>query len=259
MTLDTLQTLMDELDAYRAAGMVAEFWWRDDDAVEPTVELDRLMAVSKRHAVACGLSVVPAKIGEPLRKTVSGAGNVWVLQHGYAHANHAHAGGDPCELGGHRSQSIVLDELRVGMLRLTQLFKGRFVPVLVPPWGRIAPELLPYLPVMGFRGLSSLYREHRPIPPSDLRVADVHCNILDFSDKPAVRFAGDKECVTELVAHLRAKRTGQADDSEPTGILTHHVVMDDDAWAFVETLFEVTIGHPAVQWRSPAGIWTVSE
>lgn len=257
MTLDTLQILLKELDAYRTNGMVAELWWRDDDAVEPTVELDRLMGISDRHGVACGLSVVPARIGEPLRKSVSGAGNVWVLQHGYAHADHSPNGTEPWELGLHRPKSVVLDELRQGMVRLTQLFKERFVPVLVPPWGRIDSELLPYLPVMGFRGLSSLYREQRPVPPGGLRFADAHCNVLDWSNKPDVRFAGAEKCAQELARHLREKRTGEADDTEPTGMLTHHLAMDAAAWAFVETLFELTVDHPSARWLSPAEIWTL--
>jgi len=255
MTADSINILLRELDAWKDAGKTAEFWWRDDDASEPTVELDRLLRLSDRFAVPCGLATVPARTGEPLRKAVTHAHHIWVLQHGYAHKNHAPSGAGAWELGHHRPKSVVLEELRQGMGKLTQLFKGRFVPALVPPWNRIDPELLSYLPVMGYRGLSASYKKSRPEPPADLRVADAHCDVLYWKDKPHVRFAGTEKCLNLLADHLRDKRTGEADADEPTCLLTHHLAMDTDAWAFVETLFAATTAHPAAAWITPAAIW----
>ena len=256
MTCEYMNTLLRELDAWKAAGMTAEMWWRDDDAAEPTAELDKLINVSNRFGVPCGLATIPAKAGEPLRKTVSGAANIWILQHGYAHINHAPSGGGigAWELGLHRPKSEVLEELRQGMLKLSQLFKSRFVPVLVPPWNRIDPELLFYLPVIGFRGLSTSYHKHRPVPPEDLRMADAHCDVLRWKTKPA-RFAGAEKSIHLLVEHLKDKRQGLADKTEPTCLLTHHLDMDDAAWQFVEDIFSLTSAHPGVTWQSPPAIW----
>ena len=50
--------LIDELDAWNAAGLTATFWWRDDDAVEPNEKLDRLLEVTATVPIA--LSVWPA-------------------------------------------------------------------------------------------------------------------------------------------------------------------------------------------------------
>lgn len=255
MTIDPMKTLLDELDAWKDAGKTAEFWWRDDDAAEPSVELDRLLLLSDRFGAPCGLATVPAKTGEPLRKGLSHASHVWVLQHGYAHKNHAPSGAGAWELGSHRPKSVVLEELRQGMLKLTQLFKARFVPVLVPPWNRMDPELLPYLPVMGFRGLSASYKKGRVRGAAELRVADAHCDVLHWKEKPAVRFSGTEKCLKLLVEHLHDKRVGEADATEPTCLLTHHQVMDAAAWEFVEKLFAATSDHPAAAWISPADIW----
>lgn len=254
MTFDALNILSQELDAWKSAGLTATLWWRDDDATQPCVELDRLIALSDKHGVPCGLAAVPQGAGEPLRKAVSGSGHLWVLQHGYAHINHAPSGSGAWELGLHRPKSAVLEDLRNGMLKLTQLFKERFVPVIVPPWNKIDPELLFYLPVIGYRGLSSSYKKERPEPPSDLRVVDAHCDVLHWEKKVA-RFAGADGCVTDLVEHLKDKRTGQADATEPTGVLTHHLEMDTEAWAFMEEVFALTTAHPAVKWMSPTDIW----
>lgn len=256
MTLDALNPLLAELDAWAKSDMTAELWWRDDDAGEPCVELDQLIRLSNEHGVPCGLASIPTRAGEPLRKVVSGAAHIWILQHGYAHINHASSGNGAWELGLHRPTSVVLDELRDGMLKLSQLFKDRFVPVVVPPWNKMDPELLPYLPVMGFRGASASYKLHRPVPPGDLRVADAHCDVLSWK-KPVkiARFAGMEKCVNYLVSHLQDKRLGKTDETEPTCVLTHHLEMDDAAWGFMDTLFSLTCAHPHVRWLSPAHIW----
>jgi len=254
MTTEALQTLTRELDAWIGLEARATLWWRDDDAARPCVELDRLFKLSNAHAAPCGLSVIPAETGEPLRKDVSGQHHIWVLQHGWAHRNHAEKGQGAWELGAHRPKSEIVEELRQGMRKLSQLFKDHFLPVLVPPWNRLDPDLLPYLPVMGYRGLSASFRHQRPVPPAGLRVADAHCDLLSWKRKPAT-FAGAEKCVERIVAHLRDKRAGAVDPDEPTGVLTHHLAMDDDAWAFMDELLALIKAHPAADWISPADIW----
>ncbi len=256
MPFQELKQLQTELDAWKRAGLTAELWWRDDDAGEPCPALDTLFRISGEHAVPCGLATIPTRAGEPLRKDVSNAPYIWILQHGYAHINHAPRGNGAWELGLHRPTSEVLEELRKGMVKLNQLFKERFVPAVVPPWNKMAPELLPYLPVMGYRGVSASYKRHRPVPPGDLRVADAHCDLLSWKDKKnGARFAGSEKCVNHLVDHLHDKRIGVVALEEPTCILTHHLEMDDEAWIFLDALLSVTVVHPAVNWLSPADIW----
>ena len=254
MTKDALNNILDELNAWKRAQMTATLWWRDDDAALPRVELDHLIRLSNEHAVPCGLAAIPMLAGEPLRKNISDAAYVWILQHGYAHKNHAPPGSGAWELGLHRPKSAVLEDLRNGMLKFSQLFKSRFVPVVVPPWNKMDSELLAYLPVMGFRGVSASYRKHRPVPPGDLRIADAHCDVLAWKKKEA-RFAGAEQCVNDLVEHLKDRRTGIVDFDEPTCVLTHHLEMDDAAWDFMDALFSVTTAHPAVNWISPTEIW----
>src|SRR5262249_38802804 len=49
-----------ELGAWQAAGRVATFWWRDDDAGRPHPGFERLLALAARTGVPLGLAVVPA-------------------------------------------------------------------------------------------------------------------------------------------------------------------------------------------------------
>jgi len=256
MTNDTLKKIMTELVAWKRSEKTATLWWRDDDAAEPCPELDRLIRLSNQHAVPCGLATIPARSGEPLGKALSDATHIWIIQHGYAHINHASSGA--WELGLHRPATVVLDDLRNGMLKLSGLFKTRFVPVVVPPWNKIDPELLPHLPEMGFRGVSASYKKSRPAPPKGLRMADAQCDLLTWKNKQA-RFAGAEECTNDLIEHLKDRRTGKVDPEEPTCVLTHHLEMDEDAWNFMNALLSATSTHPAAKWLSPADIWPEPE
>jgi hypothetical protein len=52
----------------------------------------------------------------------------------------------------------------------------------------------------------------------------------------------------DIVAHLRARRLGLCDAAEPTGILTHHAVTDDDSAAFLRALGACVGAHRAARW-----------
>ena len=229
-----------ELDAWAAAGRTATLWWRDDDAVEPTPQLTRLTALAARTGVPLALAVVPAHATAALAEVVAGAPGVSVLQHGWAHANHAAPGEKKIELGGTRPTDPVLAELAEGRARLAALFGARFVPALVPPWNRIAPAVAERLTAFGFTGLSTFTPRTSPFQ------VNTHVDPMDWRN--GGRFAGEAAAVRAALAHLRARRLGTADPDEPTGLLTHHLAMDEATWAFVERLLEEMRGHPAVRW-----------
>ncbi len=49
---DVWQPLLRALDRWNRAGRRAEFWLRDDDAIEPTEPLDRLLDLFERDPAA---------------------------------------------------------------------------------------------------------------------------------------------------------------------------------------------------------------
>ena len=61
-------------------------------------------------------------------------------------------------------------------------------------------------------------------------------------------FAGTGEVLRQLVGHLGARRTGEVDREEPTGIMTHHLVHDAETEDFMTALLERTRAHPAARW-----------
>ena len=58
-----------------------------------------------------------------------------------------------------------------------------------------------------------------------------------------------------LVQHLIARRTGYRDPDEPTGILSHHLAMNDATWGFVDELFGFLEEHPAAEFVGASEIW----
>ncbi|HEX4885296.1 MAG TPA: polysaccharide deacetylase family protein [Casimicrobiaceae bacterium] len=248
--------LAAELDRWRADGREATLWWRDDDAVAATPALARLLGLASQHAVPLALAVVPAGLDASLVEAVAGAATGAVVQHGYAHRNHAAAGAKACELGGARRVDAAAAELAAGRQRLEAAFGPRFVPVVVPPWNRIDPALVPRLPALGYAGLSTFgARTAREAAPGVVR-CNTHADPIRWREGRT--FVGADAGLAQVAAHLAARRTGAADPDEPTGLLTHHLVFDDAAWTFVDVLLRSTSGHPSARWIDAREAFAIS-
>lgn len=217
----------------------AELWWRDDDAVRPGPALDRLFDLAGWRPLA--LAVIPAMAEAALALRLDEEEGIAVLQHGYGHRDHAPPGERKIELGG-RPPDRVLAELEAGRGRLQGLFAGRTLPVVVPPWNRIEDAVTDRLAQAGWRGLSAL--GPRPGPTRDgLVLANVHVDLIDW--KGSRGFAGEARVLGSLVDHLQARRTGAADASEATGLMTHHADHDEACWEFLAELLRFLDGRPA--------------
>lgn len=241
--------LLDVLHRYRSTGRTATLWWRDDDASSPSPALDRLLALSQRTEVPLALAVVPAPVQEALAARLAQTdAAVDVLQHGYAHQNYAGDGEKKIELGPQRPAQVILGELATGWLRLETLFPGKALPVLVPPWNRLAPFLLPVLPELGYRGLSQFGPRKRAVPVQHLQQVNCHLDPIDW--RGSRRFVGAPTAVAQLAAHLALRlQAGEgAVGSEPSGLMTHHAVHSEELWRFLEELLIVTRSHKAVRW-----------
>lgn len=235
-----------ELDLWPAGQ--ATFWWRDDDATAASSALDRLLAVSERPLA---LAVVPAYMRVTLAERLAGS-KVDVLQHGFTHINYQPPGEKKAELGNARPIATRLEELARGWQRLSGLFGRRALPVLVPPWNLIDGALVPRLAGQGYVGLSV---DHpRKAADDGLFRANTHIDVIDWHVRP-VRFVGEEAALEFAIAHLAARRTGRVDAKEPTGLLTHHLAMDEEAFAFTGAFIARSATHPAVQWLAARDIF----
>lgn len=245
------RALEAELDRWQEAGLVATLWWRDDDAVAPSAELERLLALGG-GAIPIALAVIPAGAESALAQRIAGERRIAVLQHGYAHTNHRPQGARACEFGGDRPRDEETGALACGTDRLRSLFGEGFVAALVPPWNRIDASLVPYLAGLGFTGLSGF-------GPRDTALRDRLVQVNTHVDPIAWRrdrsFIGESAAIARLVGHLADRRQGRADRAEPTGLLTHHRVHPEELWLFLERLATVLTRHPSVRWEDAADLF----
>lgn len=252
MRLDALARALD------ARKNPAVFWLRDDDAVEPTPALERLLGLG----MPTTLAVIPASTGaalgvhlagraipgdapptpfgagdagggRPPNAPLSATAGVSVAVHGWAHTNHAPAGQKSQELGAHRPLTQVLAELADGLSRLRALHGPRLVPLLVPPWNRIAPGVVAGLPDLGFRALS-VFGANRPGP---LPEVNTQVDLIDWRGTRGGRPPALLEA--EIIAAMA---------EGPVGILAHHLVHDAAAWNFLGALVTLTAAHPGARW-----------
>lgn len=237
--------LVDELDRWGAAGRVAPLWWRDDDAVAATPQLDALLALVGEVPLA--LAVIPARARFELADALARRPRVAVLQHGWRHADRA-AGGRKSEYPEGRPAGVVGAEIAAGQARLKAMFGPRALPVLVPPWNRIAAEFLPLLPAAGIRGLSAMAARRALSLPPGVAALDVHLDLVAWRGDRG--FIGTDAALGFLVGQLRARRLDD-DDAAPIGILTHHLIMDGATAAFLDRLTAIARCHAAIRWASP--------
>ena len=106
--------LRTELDLWQAAGRVATAWWRDDDAVTVTPELETLLSFEQNYKVPLALAVIPANLQDDLVERLAETLDTRVLQHGWSHQNHMPEGRKKQELDDVRDIGAVVADLRQG-------------------------------------------------------------------------------------------------------------------------------------------------
>jgi peptidoglycan/xylan/chitin deacetylase (PgdA/CDA1 family) len=217
-----------ELARWRESGLTPRFWLRDDDATRPTPALDRLLGLVRQYDVPLLLAVIPAEATEALAQAIRHEPLVTPAVHGYAHRRHTPDDMPAMELGGERPVEEMLDELRLGRERLSRLFGERLSGILVPPWNRLSREVAARVHEAGFTALStnSWHEDGSALPQLNTQV-----DIVDWANG---RRGQTVEWATgELLRRLeQARRRGGA----PLGILSHHLVHDEQAWMTLEAL-----------------------
>ena len=229
------ERLQRALDRRAALGRPATFWLRDDDAVEPTEALHRFLSLLNGLPVT--LAVIPERTGPALAEALNGYPALRVALHGWSHRNHAPASEKKQELGAHRPAEAVLAELRNGFARLSALHGPRLVPMLVPPWNRIAPALVPELGPIGI-GCLSVFGPERDRGLPEL---NTHVDVMDWHGTRGGRPA-------DVLMGEIAARMETMGDGATMGLLTHHLVHDAAVDRFIEELLTLTASHPGCRW-----------
>ena len=205
----------------------ATFWWRDDDAAQPTERLERLLALRVPLALAVIPDLASPKIFELLHDKIV------VLQHGTDHVNRAGPGEKKTEFPASEPDERALERLAAAARRLREMAGARALPVLVPPWNRIRETLVASLPGVGFTGLS---RDGKAKPVQGLKQVNTHIDIIAWHAGRG--FIGEEEALAAALELMEL--------TSPVGWLTHHEVHDEAAWRFLERLARVE----GVRWAS---------
>lgn len=216
------------------------FWWRDDDAVVPTPQLDRLLSLTESVGAPLLIASIPAHTTAALCGRLRGSG-VAVGTHGLTHLNHAPADQKKAEFGAHRPLDTLVADAKAGKGRIDAVFDDLAAPIFIPPWNRIAPDLAEPLAEMGFTGYSA-YAQREPSLEPLIR--------LDALIDP-IEWRGTRSAVSPdtLIRHIAALLESDA----PIGLMTHHLVHDDAIWELTEALVK-RISERGAQWKSATEI-----
>ncbi|WP_306029649.1 polysaccharide deacetylase family protein [Stappia sp. MMSF_3263] len=239
--------LTRHLDWFAERGLFVPVWWRDDDAVEPSPALERLLAIANAHGVEVALAVIPKDATPALADRLAGERFACVLQHGYEHRNFQDKarGEKAAELGRRRDPDEALALVANGRERLAGLFGTRFVPVMVPPWNRIAPRISSRLGEAGLVGLSTFTQFH----PRALPHVQTHIDMIKW--KKERRFIGWQSARLRFDFHLARRRNNP---DEPLGILSHHLAQDEASFDFLDRTFGLLAAHPGARFARIADL-----
>ncbi|WP_082167218.1 glycosyltransferase [Methylobacterium aquaticum] len=224
--------LIDALARAADEGRITPLWWRDDDATAHTAALDRLLALAARTGWPVAIAAVPARAEPSLAARVADEADVDLLVHGLAHANHAPADSRKAEFGPHRPLATLKADAAAALALAEARLGPRLLPVLVPPWNRLAPDLPATLPALFYRGLSAAH----PLPAVP-GLIQAHAAI----DPIAWRVGGG--CADPAWVIDRAARA--VAEGGPVGLLTHHLVQDEATWDLCERLLDRLASHAA--------------
>lgn len=229
--------LCAELDLWAGAGLIASLWWRDDDAITDTPQLQRLLGLARATGIVVGLGVVPAFADSSL-VSIAADGDCCLWQHGWGH--HFHAAG---EFGEERDVELMVHDALAGRRELDRVFgPGGWQRVFVPPNHMLSVAFKSLLPGLGYLGVSA----GDPLTTRLAHVVEVNAEI-DVMDWPPRQLLPESTICDMLVDQLALRRTGGVPADRPLGILTHHLVFDDHAWDVTSRLIESLRSHRAVR------------
>ncbi|MGL5116030.1 MAG: polysaccharide deacetylase family protein [Beijerinckiaceae bacterium] len=239
------QPVAAELTFWREAGRAARVWLRDDDAIEPTPALWRLLQAAEAAGAPLLLAIIPMHATPALAAMLVDNPLLVPAMHGAWHRNHAPAGHKKEEMTTERGQATIYGELSAARTRLVSLFGPDAGRCYVPPWNRISPEIAALLPDIGFDSVST-YGPKTLLASAKLRQINTHVDLMDWHGgrvgHPPAQIA-----VLLAAALARARQGGFG----PVGVLAHHLVHDDVAWETLAGLIAFLRGRTDIGWIAP--------
>lgn len=237
-----------ELDRWASAGLCLPLWWRDDDAVAPTPALKHLNDLAEKHGLPVHLAVIPDGATRALADYMRTTPHLIPVVHGWAHVNHAAEGAKNAEFSNNRPPKDMKHEAAQGLRDLTGLFGADLVAIFVPPWNRVAPRLVGDLAGLGYLALSTFTPRKAAFAAPGLAQINTHLDPIAW--KAGRGLVAPEALIAQIVRQLTDRREGRADNDEPYGLLTHHLVHDAAIWGFTDALLARLMAGPIRRWNS---------
>lgn len=256
-----------ELGRWADLGLRPRFWLRDDDACEMTSALARLRDVAQQYDINIGLAVIPGKVQQSLLDALAVSTRMFYpMCHGWMHTDYGPPG-EPEEFGSRRPFSALRSDATLAYRTFSDYFGENHV-IFVPPYNRIAAPLVRALPDIGFAAVSvwpgfyerTLLRLDSRLPwmpavKMPQRVAiprlDVHVDVIDWKRGTA---RDTIAVAAQVVGQLRLRRRGFLPSDYPIGILTHHLVHDENIWTLCDDLLKFLRAHDAVDFLAAGSL-----
>lgn len=217
-----------------------DIWWRDDDAGRDCARLDALLALAGQSRRKLTLAVVPAWL-EPEVAAKIAASDVLVLQHGWAHADHAADGSRQIELGGTLTAAACRDQLAGGKAILQRAFGDRFLPVLVPPWNRIDGYCLEIAAELGYTAVSTFADDALALDHG-LAQVNTHVDLIDWQHGRRMKPLAELSAEIDRLVSDPALGT--------LGVMSHHLDMTPADLTALEQLFRHVDSFERCRWAS---------
>ncbi len=176
-----------------------EFWWRDDDAISQSHQLDLLIALE----IPIKLAVIPDKVEAAFELPT----HFKVWQHGFSHTNHGTH--KKCEISDEVDQATLIENLKNGQQKLRDFFPNHFENTFVPPWNRMDPKI--EMQLTFYDHISSIYTH---IPQNNISRKDIHVDLVDWHTKTI-------KPIHEIYAEIE---TLIEEGFNTIGILSHHLI-----------------------------------
>lgn len=249
LTIDW-QPLRDELALWHKESLNLPVWWRDDDAIDHTENLEKLLKLSEHVGVPVHLAVVPKQATTELAEAVSPLSNIIPVVHGWSHTSHTNQVGNNNEFSDERPLKSRVQDVTLGLERIQSLFGSLTVPMFVPPWNRFGTSLVPELEKSGYQFVSTSGARQTRFLGSNMEQINVHFDPIAWRRHRNLK--NPEKLITQICQNLADRRLGRADNTEPFGMLTHHLAHSDSVWEFAERFWEEITEGPVQIYRAEA-------
>ena len=219
-----------------SSGNIIRFWWRDDDVIDDTDELNKLLEFSIANNVPSYLAVIPKTLSDDAINKIKEHHNISVMQHGYSHNNYANVGEPFNEFGQHRNLEAQLKEIRIGFEKLITSFGNQFVPVFVPPWGHIAESVIEKLSTIGIKGISLIGHSDKNYPCLFNKNVDI--DIFSWKTQSEISYEFNIRDYSQILDDIcdKIKLKINNNNSITIGIVTHSQIMNNQDWRIFRKL-----------------------